>query len=387
MKSVKRILFSVFVLILGVSVGVLVWFFALSGADRLQAYSGFPEKPQGNYDGFYYENLSDDEKIAYELIMAEIEDFPKKIHIPALSEKELSNVFDALHYDNANFFFLGDNCIFESSSFGSNYFVPEYAMSRSKYVEKIEELEEIKDEIIEDCSAFTDDYDKELYVHDYIVDNCQYIDRVGGTYSSSYGCLVNGLASCEGYAKAMKYIFDEMGMENYIAFGTTETDDNRSDGHAWNIVKINSDFYHVDATWNDPVVSEVVNRYAYFNVNDDEISKTHDVDSRFLGICTATDENYYVRNSLVFSEYNSNTKNAITSEIVRQLRLENSTLSFKVTDPQALSDIMENLFDLNEIYDILFSAKSIANKRISQRDISYAIDDTHMIIIISDFTE
>ncbi len=385
MKTAKKILFSFAILIFGVGAGILIWVFAFDGADKFQAFSDFPEKPQGNYDGFYYESLNDDEKIAYELIMAEIVNFPEKIHVPSLDEKELSNVFDALHYDNPNFFFLGDNCVFESSSFGTNYFVPEYAMSPKVYNRKMEELEDVKDEILENTAHLTDDYDKELYVHDYIIDNCQYVDKVGGSYSSSYGCLVDGYASCEGYAKAMKYLFDETGIENYIAFGTTEADNGQNDGHAWNIVQINSAFYHVDSTWNDPVDSDVENRYAYFNVNDEEISKTHTVDKRFFGVCTATEENYYVRNSLIFSEYNDDTRNAITSEFARQLMLENSTLSFKVTDGKALNDMIENLFELNSVYTILFSANSIANKQISQQDISYAIDDTHLIVIISDF--
>ena len=49
-----------------------------------------PEKPSGTESGFYYENLDDTEKIAYELIMAEIENLPQKIQIPNLDDEEIA---------------------------------------------------------------------------------------------------------------------------------------------------------------------------------------------------------------------------------------------------------------------------------------------------------
>ncbi len=383
----KKFIKVLAILVSGVAFGLLLWILAFDGLEKIDGAKSFPEEPQGTYDGYFYNSLKDDEKIAYEQIMAQIESFPKKIRVPAIDDEGISDVFDALHYDNAGFFFLGDNCTIEITNFGTSYFVPEYTMSAEEYKSSKEELDRVRNMILERTQSLTDDYDKEMYAHDYIVDRCNYVDKVGGTYSSSYGCLVRGFASCEGYAKAMKYLLDAMEIENYLAYGTTEEDSDEDEGHAWNIVKINSDFYHVDVTWDDPVEAEIENRYAYFNLDDDEISKTHTADKRFLGVCTEDDENYYVKNDIVFSSYDNQTRDAIASELARQMRLGEDTVSFRMENKQALKAAEEELFDMNGIYSVMFSASAIAGRNLTQKEIMYAIDETHMIIIITDFFE
>lgn len=380
---VKKILKYSGLTLFGIVIGFAVWLFAFNGVEKL--FNKFPDKPQGIYSGFYYNQLNDDEKIAYEVIMEKIGDMPKKIHVPALSDESLSKVFDALHYDNADLFFLGDNCTIETS-FSANYFVPEYIMSEEVYEKYMKALEEEKKKIVNTVSAFKDDFEKELYIHDYIINKCQYVDEVGGTYSSVYGCLIKGEASCEGYAKAMKYLLDAVGIENYIASGYTQTDEEKEpEGHAWNIVKINSKYYHVDTTWNDPVNSEIENRYAYFNLSDTEISKTHDIDKKFVGVCTSDEENYYVKKYLVFSSYDGKARDRIVSEFARCINDGKKTFSFKFADEKSLNDAKEALFDMNGIYSILFSASTTADKLVSSEGISYAIDGKHGIIIITDY--
>lgn len=382
---IKKILGAVGTLVLGVGLGFLFWLTAFDGKEILDKRTSLPSRPEGTYSGFYYENLDDTEKIAYELIVSEIESFPQKVQIPVLDDEGLSNVFEALLYENPKFFFLSDNCATETTSFGKCYFEPEYSMTIFDYQEDMAELERVRDYILEKTANLADDYEKELYVHDYIVERCEYVDKTGGTYSSSYGCLVKGFASCEGYAKAMKYILDELEIENHLAIGTTEKENADSEGHAWNIVKINSDYYHVDATWDDPVGDGVRNEYAYFNLTDKEISKTHKVEERFLGRCVSEEENYYVKNSISFSEYDGETRDAIASELARQARFDSNTMSFRMESKEALKDAEEALFEMNGIYSILLSAGILTEDVFSQDKVTYAIDETHLLIIISDF--
>lgn len=382
---IKKILVFLSAIVLGIGLGELLWITVFKGTEKLEVRNDFPQEPQGTYSGFYYNNLENDEKIAYELIMAEIEKLPPKVRVPEIDEEGLSDVFDALHYDNAHFFFLGDNCTIETTNFGTSYFVPEYTMTREEYESSMQKLEKVKNMVLARTQNLTDEYDKELFVHDYIVKKCDYEEKVGGTHSSSYGCLVNGSASCEGYAKAMKYLLDAMDIENYLAYGTTRNDSGKDEGHAWNIVKINSDYYHVDVTWNDPVNAEIENRYAYFNVNDEELSETHEIDERFKGICVEDDENYYVKNEIEFSVYDEKTRDSIVSELARQIRLGENTVSFKMSDEDSLKKAERELFDMNGIYSIMLSASSVAGKTLTQEDVLYAIDDTHMIILITDY--
>jgi hypothetical protein len=70
--------------------------------------------------------------------------------------------------------------------------------------------------------------------------------------------------------------------------------------HAWNIVKLDGEYYHVDATWDDISEEkesiEVV--YHHFNLNDEEMQKTHIWDKSKYPPCTGIKYNYYVYNRL-----------------------------------------------------------------------------------------
>ena len=89
--------------------------------------------------------------------------------------------------------------------------------------------------ILHDRLAAWVDYDKENYDR----------DTVPHLQHSMYGALVDGIAVCDGYSKAYMYLLDEVGIESYLCI-SLDLD------HAWNIVKIYGNWYHVDVTWDDP---------------------------------------------------------------------------------------------------------------------------------------
>ena len=186
MNLIKKIISAVLTLVLGVGSGFLLWLVAMDGTEKLKEINaGFPAEPQNIYNGFYYNALDSDEKIAYEKIMAEIEEMPKKIQIPVLDDKGLSDVFEALLYDNPTFFFISENCKTETNSFGNCYFIPEYTMNLYEYDENMAELEKVRDDVKSKYADYVHDYDKELIIHDYVVDKCEYVEKTGGTYSSA----------------------------------------------------------------------------------------------------------------------------------------------------------------------------------------------------------
>lgn len=61
--------------------------------------------------------------------------------------------------------------------------------------------------------------------------------------------------------------------------------------HAWNIVNIDGNYYHVDVTWDDPDESDNIN-YDYFLISDEQMSTDHkwDINNEYLYQCEFTDE-------------------------------------------------------------------------------------------------
>ncbi len=385
---IKKTLKTAFTLIMCLCAVFLVWLVFLDGKEKIgEMNSSVPDEPQYSCEGFYYESLDDTEKIAYELIVSQITTMPKKIQIPSLDDEGLSDVFEALLYDNPTYFFLSDNCRTETNSFGNCYFIPEYEMNLYRYDTGMAELEKIRDFVQEKTANLSDEYEKELFIHDYIVNKCKYVDKTGGEYSSAYGCLVNGEASCEGYAKAVKYLLDAEGIENYLAVGTTKGETpSEAVGHAWNIAKINGKYYHLDATWdNTDDEKDGFISYSYFNVTDSDISLTHKVEKRFLGRCTSADENYFVKNQLYFDTLDASAKSSLASEIAKQARLENAVTSFRMAGKDAFESTMNSLFEMNEVYGVLLSASIISDRDLKLDKVYYVTDDKHFIITLRDF--
>jgi hypothetical protein len=160
-------------------------------------------------------------------------------------------------------------------------------------------VKEILSEII---SPGMSDYEKELAIHDYLINHCRY-DReslgqgeIPPESHSAYGALVMGTAVCEGYAKAAKLLLDGAGIENTIVIG-----DSKGVSHAWNLVKIQGEYYHLDTTWDDPILEDggETLKYTYFNLTDNEIRKDHQWETSDYPAAQGTRFNYYVYNDLV----------------------------------------------------------------------------------------
>ena len=97
------------------------------------------------------------------------------------------------------------------------------------------------------------DEEKVLAVHDHLALHTKYdydiaLDPGNGDVESysAYGILVKGLGVCNGYALAMVDILKREGIP--VLFVAAE-----EMNHAWNVVQLDGKWYHVDATWDDPV--------------------------------------------------------------------------------------------------------------------------------------
>ena len=130
------------------------------------------------------------------------------------------------------------------------------------------------------------DYDKVKAIHDYIVSTTEYdhINLQNNTIPdldyTAKGVLVNHIGVCRGYAEAFKLLMDELNIGCNIVTGYVG-----SVSHAWNVVKIDNEWYHIDCTYDDPVDEEETQgsnnylRYDYFLVTTEQILLDHVPDS------------------------------------------------------------------------------------------------------------
>lgn len=201
--------------------------------------------------------------------------------------------YDELQYDISNEFFSILSCIpdldygvnsWNSMVYGSGEDrIVELHISYSFSKEKMAEMKEAVDvkakEIINKViKPEMKDYEKELALHDYIINNAEYNteymeeNAVPEDEHTPYGVLVKGKGVCSSYAKAMHKLLNMVGIESMLVTGT-----GNGEPHAWNIVKVQGRYYHLDVTWDDPVSvdGEAILTHDYFNLTDIQMSNDH----------------------------------------------------------------------------------------------------------------
>ena len=147
------------------------------------------------------------------------------------------------------------------------------------------EAERVVDELI---TSNMSDYEVVKTLHDYLVTHCDYDYRVdiGNMPFVSYqaeGALLKGTAVCGGYAKAFELLLDAAGIPNETITGYA------GGYHAWNLVQVDGQWYHVDATWDDPTVrgGDYI-RYDYFLKSDKVMVSRSHRDWETVHACTST---------------------------------------------------------------------------------------------------
>jgi len=171
--------------------------------------------------------------------------FDKAIDVSAYNVpvEQRNEIFNGIILNNPELFYIK---IYNYTSIG-NYI----ADVNVKYVASASEVESMLSDFNAAVAAATasvddnmSDFEKALIVHDYLILNCEY-DTTYQNYDA-YDALVTKKAVCEGYALAYMHILRTLDIDCEMVTSEPMI-------HAWNAVKIDGEWYHVDVTHDDPL--------------------------------------------------------------------------------------------------------------------------------------
>lgn len=140
------------------------------------------------------------------------------------------------------------------------------------------------------------EYEMALYLHDWLLDQLEYDNSL--KWSSAESALTRGLGTCQAYESAYAKLLSATGVEN------AETRDTY-DGHTWNAVKLDDEWYQVDCTWDDTsdnFYGDLDQRHLYFCLTDELMAIAHPGHEKIYSAdgyatrSTSLKDNYFVRN-------------------------------------------------------------------------------------------
>jgi transglutaminase/protease-like cytokinesis protein 3 len=359
---------------------------ALSGCSRVSSNYKPDQEPEyrvigqsvtaGGSKNFYYDALSDAEKRGYDKIKTAVTEFTDFVTFDdTLSQIQIEKLFHLVYTQENGIFWLSE---LASANGDTNSLKMTLRMNSGNVKEMQAKLDDKVRALADNAIKDADSFGQVRYIHDFIVKNCKF-QAAGDNINSAYGALVDGEAQCEGYAFAFGLLAKKLGFECVTVTGTSES----GQSHAWNKIFLDDNWYNVDCTWDDPVISfDNPNyiRYYYLLVPDRDImniSHFENTDYVRSPDATATACNYFYKTGLLFADSGA-AGVSIYDQIIKAYPTRQTEIEIRFDARRAYDDTVAYLIDskgLTGIIDRVNSEKNagIKNAYHSENDNLYII--------------
>ena len=163
--------------------------------------------------------------------------------------------------------------------------------------------------------------------------------------------------------KITQYLLRLLGIQSTIVTGNAN-----GESHAWNLVRLDGEYYYMDTTWgnsryldSDSQMEKYVN-YSYLAITSEEISRTHILDNSFkLPECTHTENNFFRKENRYYEAWSPEQIGALLAESwnagggdvsvkFASSDLYEQALQYFITD-QHIADYCENISSIFYLED------------------------------------
>lgn len=267
---------------------------------------------EDQYQEYYFKLLSEDEQRIYRQMLNGIRERQNEFYLTSADEDVISKVYHALLKDHPELFWVHNREeVYTTSYKGTDYcrFSPGYTYTEQEISEIMTEMQNAVNEVNAKITQNASDYDKVKMIYTYLIDHTEY--EASDDDQNIAGVFWKKKAVCAGYARAVQYLLEQLGIPCIYVEGSARDSD---EGHAWNIVKINEQYYYVDATNGDQpsfleggavqLEEHKTVIYDYLCPFPQEYEQVYTASDEFpVPECTAADLNFYVLNQACFDTY------------------------------------------------------------------------------------
>ena len=354
---------------------------------------GTIERDPDSLKRYAYECLDDSEKAVYNDLLNALNEH--KTEITSLSggvtDEQFMKIRDYVQIDHPEIFWFqaGVKVFFDPDTHIVNKIEIKYCMTGEEATKRKAAVDEALAPFLESVNDCMSDFEVALKVYENIINLVDY-DTIGlekqkktesdadtpDDLRSIYGVFVNKKAVCAGYAKATQYLMNLMGIECvYVTNGK----------HAWNVIKLEGDYYHLDTTWGDSSDTNQgetrIERIEYdcFCITTEEVKRldSHQLPENLpLPECTATKCNYHIRNGLYLEKYDlGNIRDTVLNNISDNV-LDNS---FKCKDNAVLEEVRKELIDNGKLHEII-QYNNLKSRTKLKTEYTYSVKEEKLII-------
>ena len=313
---------------------------------------------EGGHQEYYFKQLNEEEQRVYRELLKGIRAREKDFYLTLSQDDSIDRCYHAVLKDHPEIFWVHNHeKIYKTTYSDSDYctFTPGYIYTESEISEIQNAMEAGFQEVSSLIPADASDYEKVRIVYTYVIDNTQY--QASDDDQSIAGVFWKKEAVCAGYAGAVQYLLERIGVPCIYVDGSTQ---GSTEGHAWNIVKLDGEYYYVDATNGDQpdflngnaaqLEEHKTIIYDYLCPFPEEYEKKY-IRSEELTVpdCTAKDMNFYVLNQGCFDGYDWENIYDYC-----KMRLDNgaAVVRFKFSNQEAFAAACNELLDNGEVQNV-----------------------------------
>ena len=312
-------------------------------------------------EAYAYNQLSEEEQTVYLEILWALREFGEDVTLSTLDHEKISHIFQCVLNDHPEIFYV-DGYTYTKYTLGDILkkitFTGTYTMSREEAEDRLSRIESYVNQCFAGLHSDADEYEIVKYIYEYLIDHTEY-DVSAEDSQNICSVFLGNRSVCQGYAKATQYLLQRAGIYATLVLGNISG----GDGHAWNLVRIDDDWYYLDTTWGDASYQAVGGsasypekkiptiNYDYLCVTTSQLCKTHSIDNVVeLPQCTSMEANYYVREGLYFTTLDEEQLNRIFQENYDK---GSSYVTLKCATEEVYQKMQEILIDNQEIFHYL----------------------------------
>lgn len=221
-------------------------------------------------------NFNPDEEKTYNIILQATNNLDREAVVPSLAVDELLSIFRKVLCESPNGYLYDQSKIIAAESFCKTRL-------KFNFCENIQERIRIDIRIIPELYEIIGNANKERniqnkirYVYSYFTKNFKYAyeDSNNPKFHNTISPFIYRKAVCDGFAQCFAFILNAMKIPCGIVTGFSNLRDSNGP-HAWNIVRIGDNYYHLDVTWDICLNSESDYLFDYFLLDDNLSRKNH----------------------------------------------------------------------------------------------------------------